>query len=264
MITLLVLAASACGSVGGGKPGTGGSGGGAGGGSGGAPDAAAGGGSGGSDAGAATDGRSDAADTAPLPVSCQAIKLQNPAAVSGVFMIAPLGTAQSVFCEMTSDNGGWTAFYIGDNGTTPGGMHFETTADTCPDPANSCIRRLPVNIDNSHDFAVKCGASVVKFKIPPATTAGTLPPVLDYFRNGLQHMWEPITNAVTIDIGLVGKANLVTNVWTGNATNYGWIVAGDQNTTSTTFGDGYTTNGSWNYCNGTGAPDSSRVMLFYR
>ena len=40
----------------------------------------------------------------------------------GVYAIAPLaGASQSVFCEMVSDGGGWTAFYIGDSGRPPGG-----------------------------------------------------------------------------------------------------------------------------------------------
>jgi len=197
--------------------------------------------------------RSDASDGGPLPTSCAQIKQQNPAAVSGVFTIAPLGAAQNVFCEMTVDNGGWTAFYIGDNGTPA--THFENAADQCPDPANQCLRRLPSTLDITHDFAVKCGASVVKFKL------GALS--LDYFKNGLQHTWQPLTNAVAIDIALVGKANLVGALWTGDVNNPGWIVAGNQNTPTTTFGNGYNVNTSWNYCNGQ-ADATSRVMLFYR
>ncbi len=287
---------AACGSVGGGlktETGSGGSPGGTGGaapsGAGGGADAstgqggAAGGGLGGaidagSDAGsdavsdavadtradvAVTDGGGDAADAGALPVSCQAIKQQNPGAVSNVYTIAPIaGASQSVFCEMISDGGGWTAFYIGDNGQAPGGAHFETAADACPDPANRCLRRLPITVDVTRDFAVKCGASVVKFNL------GTL--ALDYFRNGLQHGWQPLTNAVTVDIGIVGKANLVANVWTGGTvTNYGWIVAGPDAPSSsaaavmTTFANGYNVNTSWNYCNGV-ADATSRVMLFYR
>jgi len=224
-------------------------------------DAAGTGGAGGATApDAATDqARSDATTdtTAPLPASCLQIKQQNPAAVTGVFTIAPLGVAQSVFCEMTVDNGGWTAFFVGDNGTPPGGAHFESAADSCPDPANRCIRRLPTTIDITRDFAVKCGASVVKFKIAALS--------LDYWKNGLQHQWQPLTAATTIDVGVVGKADLVKFLWTGEPNNLGWIVAGDNNAPPTTFANGYTTNGSWNYCNGSTQPDStSRVMLFYR
>ena len=198
------------------------------------------GGAGGANVDAAVDQvRSDASDGGPLPTSCAQIKQQNPAAASGVFTIAPLGAAQNVFCEMTGDNGGWTAFYVGDNGTPA--THFENAADQCPDPANQCLRRLPSTLDITHDFAVKCAASVVKFKL------GALS--LDYLKNGLEHQWQPLTNAVAIDVGLVGKANLVTNLWTGEPNNLGWIVAGSQSATTSAFANGYTTNALWNYCN---------------
>jgi hypothetical protein len=206
---------------------------------------------------AGSDGSRDGADAGPVPVSCQQIKQNNPSAVSGVFTIAPLGVAQSVFCEMTVDNGGWTAFFVGDNGTPPAGAHFENAADACPHAANRCIRRLPTNIDVTREFAVKCGASVVKFNL------GALS--LDYLKNGLQHGWQPLSNAVTIDVGVVGKANLIGSLWTGEPANFGWIVAGNINTPTSAFANGYTTNASWNYCNGSTQPDnSSRVMLFYR
>jgi hypothetical protein len=197
-------------------------------------------------------------DAGPLPVSCLQIKQQNPSAANGVFTISPLGTtSRSVFCEMTLDGGGWTAFYIGDNGSTPGGMHFENAADYCPDPVNSCIRRLPANLDTTHDFAVKCGAAVAKFKL------GAMG--LDYFTTGLPHSWQPVTGAVTIDVVSVAKANLVANLWTGDvpsANNPGWIISGSQNT-GMTFANAYTPNTNWNQCNGA-ADSSSRVMLFYR
>jgi hypothetical protein len=285
----LVLAAAACGSVGPNSSGKGGAGGGAqagaggntgsGGsiGSGGATSNGGTTGSGGSSQDAGTDapatqdasddhssGGDAVADLAagdalpptdgPVLASCQAIKQANPSAASDVYTISPLGTPFQVFCEMSVDNGGWTAFYIGDNGSTPDGVHFETAADHCPDVRNKCLRRLPSTIDATHDFAVKCGAAVVKFSL------GAL--ALDYLKNGLQHQWQPLTNAVTIDTALVGKGNLVTNLWTGDVNNDGWIVAGNSNTTSTAFANGYPA-GNWNFCNGT-ADGTMRVMLFYR
>jgi len=280
-LTICLASTAACGSVGGGKTdagaggaggqGTGGTPAGTGGSAGGpdaAADAGATGGVGGGPGGA-TDAGSDRAvvadaraDAGPPPVSCQAIKQQDPGAASGVFTIAPIGTAQSVFCEMTSGGGGWTAFYVGDNGQSPGGAHFETAADACPDPSNSCLRRLPITVGTTREFAVKCGASVVKFNLDDMA--------LDYFLNGLEHGWRPLTNATTIDNAIVGKADEVVTLWTGGTgANYGWIIAGPDVATSspaaraTTFANGYTVNGSWNYCNGT-ADATSRVMLFYR
>jgi hypothetical protein len=248
-----VDAAAAAGGAGGAAAGTGGAGGTAGAGAGAAMDA-------GGDR-MAVDARVDAG---PPPVSCQAIKQQNPAATSGVYTIAPIGTAQNVFCEMISGGGGWTAFYVGDNGTTPGDAHFETAADVCPDPANSCLRRLPSTVDETREFAVKCGASVVKFNLDAMA--------IDYLRNGLEHGWRPLTNALTIDLGIVGKANLVVNMWTGGTVaNYGWIISGIDAPSSTpaaratTFGNGYTPNTNWNYCNGSEETvPGSRVMLLYR
>jgi len=262
VVPLLTLLTAACGSVGNNPKDGGGGGGRAGAGGAGGTDGSAGSGGASSDSGV-PDASADAHDGGVLPISCQQIKQQNPAAASGVFTIAPLGAAEeSVFCEMSVDNGGWTAFYVGDNGSTPGGVHFENAANACPDPANACLRRVPVTIDETHDFAVKCGAAVVKFKIPP--TDGGVPPVLDYFKNGLSHQWQSVSNAVAIDLALVGKANLVADFWTGDgATNFGWIAAGDRNATTTTFANGYTPNAGWNYCNGAGDA-TSRVMLLYR
>jgi hypothetical protein len=197
------------------------------------------------------------------PTLCQQIKQQDRSAASGVYAISPVSTPQMVFCEMTFDGGGWTAFYVGDNGRTAGSAYFETAADDCPDPANRCLRHIPSTLDESHDFAVKCGAAAVKFKVGVTST------VLDYFKNGLQHGWQPITNAMTIDLAKVGEANLVANVWTGAPGNNGWIVAGPdapsstQAATETTFANGYTLNTLWNYCNGA-ADNASQVMLLYR
>jgi hypothetical protein len=257
----MVVAAVGCGSVGGKSDG--GTGGGSGTGGSGAGGAIDGGNTDGglhdtsiADSATPDEGGDGPSDGPAAPASCLAIKQQTPAATSGVYTIAPLGHPFSTYCEMTSDNGGWTAFYVGDNGQPPGALHFEDTAASCAASDTSCIRRLPGTVDITHEFAVKCGAAMVKFSLAALS--------LDYFQNGIQHGWQPLSNASTIDIVTVGKPDLVAMLWTGATGNRGWIISKAQNVTANTvFANGYDVNTSWNQCNGA-ADASSRVMLLYR
>ena len=208
---------------------------------------------------------SDAGGAAPSAVSCQAIKQRiRPPSPSVYHHRAARHRRRWSFCEMTVDNGGWTAFYIGDNGSAAGGLHFETTADAAPTPATAASAASPSTIDMTRDFAVKCDAAVVKFKLGaplPSTTSGTGSSTRGSRSRAPCHRRR-----------LVGKANLVSTSGPATRTTGPAPTSAGSSRRDRGRGDharetrsptATRLNALWNYCNGA-ADATERVMLFYR
>ncbi|MEZ4460849.1 MAG: fibrinogen-like YCDxxxxGGGW domain-containing protein [bacterium] len=70
------------------------------------------------------------------PVTCNEIKLHNPAATDGIYVIEPNLSAYlsgvSVFCDMTTDGGGWTLVAQGGDGSCSTMTQVNSISDATP------------------------------------------------------------------------------------------------------------------------------------
>jgi hypothetical protein len=107
---------------------------------------------------------------APAPsylASCLAIKQANPTSADGIYQVAPAGSAVSpvsVYCDMTTDGGGWSLVFAGVNSDSS--AHDLTFADvTTGQPmvtyTNTAATRpvLPTGLTNTYSQAMFKGGT---------------------------------------------------------------------------------------------------------
>jgi RHS repeat-associated protein len=193
---------------------------------------------------------------APVGKSCADILAANPGAPTGYYMVDADGSGPDapavVYCDMTTDGGGWTAMFVGKNGSPNVFDHFDYTYEgTFVDATRKYLQRKPVWAGTTGvELAVSCGAAMVKF--PMTTSAEAL------FDSGAQAGWVPITPTV-----LTGTVSRPPNwLWTGSGGNQSFIFDDDQGTGGT-FASSYNLNNAWDQCNGV-ADTSSVLRVFYR
>ena len=189
-------------------------------------------------------------------LSCKEILDNGGSNGDGIYWIDPEATgAFEVYCDMTTDNGGWTRFYIGQNGSPNFFSSFNFSEFYCPDTNAQCLFRVPSLITESNFWYARCGSTAVEFSFNQAS--------LSFFQLGTKEEWVSITQTKVLS-GNLNSNTLTTALWTGSNTTgaTGWMIAGGEPHTDATFANG-SQNISWDYCNGV-SDTISDIELYYR
>jgi hypothetical protein len=130
--------------------------------------------------------------------------------------------------------------------------HFDTGSyvGTFSDPAAHYLRRAPA-LAGAAELAVSCGSAMVKL---PLTE-----PARGWMTSGTQSSWISLTPTV-----LSGSVpNVPNTLWTGTGSTLNYIFARNQSPGGNTFASSFSSNTSFDFCNGV-ADTASLVRVFYR
>ncbi len=185
--------------------------------------------------------------------SCRAILASGSAKGDGVYWLKEGdGAPYSVYCDMTTDGGGWTSVFIGKNGSA----NFVESLDagsytgTQTDPLSSFVRRMPAAAaQGEFEMAFTCGSTKVAFAVTNAARA--------HLTNGAAAGWIALPNPRVLE----GSVALPPNtLWTGTASESGFILSQGQLAGNKVFASS-STKANYNSCNG--VLDTTSVVRWY-
>eukprot|EP01116_Phalansterium_solitarium_P016435 TRINITY_DN3820_c0_g3_i1.p1 TRINITY_DN3820_c0_g3~~TRINITY_DN3820_c0_g3_i1.p1 ORF type:complete len:3104 (-),score=266.35 TRINITY_DN3820_c0_g3_i1:242-9553(-) len=195
---------------------------------------------------------------AEAPPDCYSILANKSSSVSGTYYIDPDGAgpgfAIPTWCDMSTDGGGYTAFFVGRSLRGAYFANFDTTPWHCVNASYQCLRRLPLTVNTTYTFAATCGTGAVKFLLPaavlPFLQAGTL--AANFY--AITQILPSTSSTMTFGPMLFQQS---ASGWTITTTNAGSGSTGQQ------FSGSWSPTTSYDFCNGVGGVNA-QMMLMYR
>ena len=186
---------------------------------------------------------------------CMQVRNSGLAQGDGVYPVGPnAASLRNVWCDLTTDGGGWMRLYHGVNGAAHHFASFED-ADSCSDTNTQCLQHMPAAAGSDVQLLVSCGAAQVRF----TPSAGTVA----YLKAGTVANWQNNTHAVSLNGGHVAAASAFL---AGDSGGSGWLlnVTADL-TVPQVFGNASTrTAASLQGCGGDALDSNSVLSLAYR